>query len=181
MTSELLIEKLNRGFAQLDVNGNGQIDRDDVLGLGSRILLGFGESPTSAKGIQVLDSYDALWEQLTAHADADGDGVISPQEYRDGMTGAFVHGDKLDSVFQPAAEAVMRIADTDGDGTIDREEFETLLRAFGTDGADIDAAFAALDTDGSGQLTVDEMVAAAREYFTSEDPAAPGNLLFGQL
>lgn len=44
MSLELLNHKLDRAFGHMDVNGNGSIERGDLLGLGARILVGFGEA-----------------------------------------------------------------------------------------------------------------------------------------
>ena len=41
--------KLDPAFAHLDVDGDGQIEHEDVLALGARLLIGFGEAPTSTR------------------------------------------------------------------------------------------------------------------------------------
>jgi hypothetical protein len=38
-----------------------------------------------------------------------------------------------------------------------------------------------LDTSGDGTLTVDELVAAARDFYLSDEPDAVGNWLFGDV
>ena len=97
------------------------------------------------------------------------------------MTAAFIAGPDFDAVFRPAARAVAELCDTDGDGAVAFAEFGTALAAFGTEPADAETAFRRLDADGSGRLTVDELVTAVREYYTSELPTAAGNWLFGPL
>jgi hypothetical protein len=62
-----------------------------------------------------------------------------------------------------------------------RDEFAAFQRAFGTADDDIDAAFARLDTDGSGSLTVAELIAAAEQYYRGNDPDANGNWLYGPI
>lgn len=181
VTTALQDRKLDRSFAHLDVNGNGQVERDDVLGLGARLLVGFGESPTSKRGRSVIDKFDALWDSLVSALDTDGDGRISPEEYRAGMTRAFIEGPDFERVFRPAAESIAQLADTDGDGSIDFAEFTRILDAFGASAGDAHAAFNRLDRDSSGTLTVAELVQATREYYTSDDPNAVGNWLFGPI
>ena len=60
-------------------------------------------------------------------------------------------------------------------------DFQILQSAFGTTDGDAVAAFVRLDTDANGALSVDELVQAAHDYYTSGDPKAPGNSLFGPL
>jgi Ca2+-binding EF-hand superfamily protein len=181
MTTELQILKLDRAFDQLDVSSNGQLERDDLIGLGSRMILGFGASPTSAKGKEVLDGFDRFWNRLATDASVDRDEALSPAEFRNAMIAAYIEGNAFETDFMPIAVAVAKLTDTDNDGHLGPAEFRVMQNAFGTAAADIDLAFAALDRDGDGKIGVAELVEAAREYYTSPDPNARGNLLFGPL
>lgn len=175
MTSELQLQKLDRAFDQIDANSNGQIDRNDLLGLGSRIVLGFGQSPKSAKGKEVLDGWETLWTEVSR-----GELALSPSEFRDAMVAAYIDGDRFDQSFLPLAKSVAQLADTDGDGKVGPAEFRILQAAFGTSDDDSERAFTTLART-QDALTVDELVQAVREYYTSPDPSAPGNSLFGPL
>jgi Ca2+-binding EF-hand superfamily protein len=181
MTTELQLLKLEKAFDHLDVSANGELDKEDLLALGSRIILGFGMSPTSVKGKEVLDGYDAFWQELLAHADVDGDEALSPAEFRAAMINAYIDGNRFNQSFLPLAQAIAKMADVDNDGHVVRAEFGTLQSAFGTSADDTEAAFAALDATGKGKIRVDELVEAAREFYTSPDPKARGNSLFGPL
>jgi len=181
MANDLQLEKLDRAFDHIDANHSGEIERDDLLGLGARVLLGFGEAPTSSKGRQLIDRFDELWTEIAAHADSDSSGAISPEEFRAAMITAYIDGQKFDKTFRPAAIAIAALCDTDSDGAIGLPDFQILQSAFGTTDGDAVAAFARLDTDANGTLSVDELVQAAHEYYTSGDPKAPGNSLFGPL
>ncbi len=178
---DLLNLKLDRAFDHIDAAGRGVVDREDLLGLGARILVGFGESPTSVTGSALVDGFDRVWAELSAALGRDEDVDMSREDFALGMTAAFVKGDRYDPVFGPAAAAVAGLCDRGGDGYAGPEEFRTLLAAFGTGHDDADAAFDRLDTTGRGVLTVDELVRAARDFYTGEDPEAPGNWLFGPL
>jgi Ca2+-binding EF-hand superfamily protein len=181
MATDLQTRKIDASFRHIDADGNGYIERDDLLGLGARLLAGFGLSPASETGNTVVERFDALWRTLVETADADRDGRISPREYRASMIGSFVDGDRFDTVFHPAIKAVVDIIDSDSDGLIDREEFRLFHEAFGRSDEDVEIAFARLDRDGDGRLTDHELLSAARDYYTSADPSAVGNALFGEL
>ncbi len=181
MAIDLLNHKLDRAFDHIDATGNGVVEREDLLGLGARILVGFGESPTSVTGASLVDSFDGIWATLSEALERDGDSGITRPDFLRGMTAAFVTGDRYDPVFKPATLAVAELCDADGDGRIGPAEFRTMLCAFGVAYDDVDEAFDRLDREGRGALTVDELVLAAADYYRSDDPNAAGNWLYGPL
>lgn len=175
--------KLDRAFAHLDVDGDGQIEREDVLALGARLLIGFGEAPTSPKGKDVITGLDGLWDALLDELDLGRDGRLTIDDFRDGMAGAFVHGGRYDPVLGAAVDAVVRLCDTDDDGEVGQDELRTLHEAFGLDEEATAAALAKLGHGagggGGGRIATAELSEAAREFYTSDDPEALGNWLFG--
>ncbi|GAA0953680.1 hypothetical protein [Nonomuraea longicatena] len=181
MAIDLRNHKLDRAFDHIDVGGRGEIERGDLLGLGARILVGFGESPTSMTGTRLVDGFDGIWAALVGELDRDADTRISREEFRRGMTSAFVEGGQFEPVFFPATRAVAELCDADGDGRIGPSEFRTMLSAFGTAYDDVDEAFDRLDREGCGSLSVSDLVDAARQYYTGDDPHSAGNWLFGPL
>ncbi|WP_433441543.1 EF-hand domain-containing protein [Nonomuraea sp. CA-141351] len=181
MAIDLLNHKLDRAFDHIDACGNGVVEREDLLGLGARILVGFGESPTSLTGSSLVDSFDGIWATLSQTLERDPDFSIARPDFRTGMVAAFVTGDLYDAVFRPATVAVAKLCDGNRDGEIGPGEFRTMLSAFGVAYDDVDEAFDRLDRTGRGALTVDELVLAASDYYRSDDPNAAGNWLFGPL
>ncbi len=182
MADDMVDRKLERAFAQIDFDGSGEIEREDLLGLGSRLLAAFGEPPTSPKGTAVTDGMVRFWTELAATADSDGDGRITAKEYVVGMRNAFIESpDGFARAFRPMVQAVALLFDTDGDGSISLAEFRKGTQVIGTPPAEVDEAFDALDLDGDGTLSVDELVEGARQFYIGTDPDAPGNLLFGSL
>lgn len=181
MAIDLLNHKLDRAFDHIDAGGKGVIEREDLLGLGARLLVGFGEWPTSAIGNALVDGFDGIWSSLCGVLERDADSRLSRDDFRSGMTVAFVTGDRYEPVFRPATVAVAELCDHDDDGHIGPREFRTMLSAFGTAYDDVDAAFDRLDQSRRGTLTRDELVLAAMQFYAGEDPSAPGNWLFGPL
>lgn len=173
--------KLDRAFGHLDVNANGYVEHDDVVALAERLIAGFGESPTSEKGRAVTDSFERWWQALLEAVDTDGDGRIGPQEWNIGMVAAFVDSEEgFDEHFRPMAKAAFEVADSDGDGTLSRAEFERWHKAFGTKPADVKEAFKHLDSDGDSVLSVDELISAARQFYTGRGHPS-GDWLYGRI
>merc|ERR1712137_1070423 len=95
--------------------------------------------------------------------DADGDGMISADELKTLISK--VGGEMADA----EAKASIHAADKDGNQGIDFGEFAQLWQALhGDDEGKIRAEFAKLDTDKSGYITKDEMVAVISSEFQGD-------------
>ncbi|BAY49440.1 calcium-binding EF-hand-containing protein [Scytonema sp. HK-05] len=82
-------------------------------------------------------------------------------------------------IFGLLAQALFSICDRDNDGSLEQSEFAKFHEAFGCTPANSQLAFKHLDADGDGTLTVEELLNAWHEYYTSNDPQARGNWLYG--
>merc|ERR1712122_67291 len=95
--------------------------------------------------------------------DADGDGMISADELKTLISK--VGGEMADA----EAKALIHAADKDGNQGIDFGEFAQLWEALhGQDEGKIRAEFGKLDTDNSGFITKDEMVAVISSEFQGD-------------
>ncbi|WNV87406.1 EF-hand domain-containing protein [Umezawaea sp. Da 62-37] len=175
---QVLQHRIDTTFAHYDVNGNGVIELADFYALAERLLQAFGEPASSERGRELIEAYDGFWDVLVEHCDVDRDGRISPQDYQQAMEMAFVDGGSFDVVFPEIAAALLDIADTNGDGRVDASEFSVLLKARGLTEAECGLAFTHIDTDGDGAVSVQEYVAAVREYYTNPANDTPGSWLY---
>jgi len=179
MTNALQDRKLARAFGFLDSDGDGLVEKDDLIALGTRLLARFEESPTSPKAQNLATTFDRFWSTLVGELDTDHDGRISPDEYRSCIDAAYIDGPHFEQMFRPGIEAVALLCDTDGDGRIGLAEFRRVHEAFGIEPAETEAAFRQLDTDLDGTLTVTEFIHAASEFYVGNNPGAAGNSFFG--
>jgi Ca2+-binding EF-hand superfamily protein len=175
---QVLQHRIDSTFAHYDVNRNGVIELADIYALANRLLRAFGEPASSERGGELIDAYDRFWELLVEHCDADRDGRIGPEEYRDAMMSAFVEDGPLDADFLEVVQSLLDIADTNGDGRVDAAEFGVLLKARGLGEEECGLAFAHLDTDGDGAISVQEYVAAVRDFYTNPAQDTPGSWLY---
>lgn len=175
---EVLQHRIETTFDHYDVNGNGVIELADLYALANRLLLAFGEPASSERGRELIETSDRFWETLVEHCDADRDGRITLPEYRAAMAAVFVDVDEFDDMFLEVSESLLALADTNGDGRVEPAEFQVLLRARGLSEAECEIAFAHLDTDGDGSISLQEYVDAVHEYYTNPTAGTPGSWLY---
>ncbi|WP_434446481.1 EF-hand domain-containing protein [Lentzea sp. E54] len=175
---QVLQHRIDSTFAHYDVNRNGVIELADIYALANRLLQAFGEPASSERGRDLVEAYDRFWEMLVEHCDGDRDGRIGPREYRDAMIEAFVEGGPINMDFLEIVQSLLDLMDTNGDGRVDAAEFGVLLKARGLSQEDCGTAFTHLDTDGDGAISVQEYVAAVRDYYTNPAEDTPGSWLY---
>ncbi|BAY46600.1 calcium-binding EF-hand-containing protein [Kalymmatonema gypsitolerans NIES-4073] len=180
-TQDLLDRKFDVCFTHADINGNGILEQADVLALAARIVTYLGEPMGSPKTQKLLQAFEHFWTHIQAKMDVDGDGKVTSEEWRNGLRKAFAEDpETYKAGFRPLAEATFTICDRDGDGFLEQSEFAKFHKAFGCKSANSELAFQKLD-DGDGKLTVNELLSAWQEYYTSNDPNARGNWLYGDV
>merc|ERR1711982_141417 len=112
------------------------------------------------------DHPESSWTELREAFklfDADGDGMISADELKTLITK--VGGEMADA----EAKALIHAADKDGNEGIDFEEFAQLWTALhGAEEGKMRDEFAKMDTDKSGYITKDEMVAVISSEFQGD-------------
>jgi Ca2+-binding EF-hand superfamily protein len=162
-------------FQHWDRDQNGYLEWHDLETAVARLGDVFGRAPDSPECRALTESCRRLWEILIRHADADRDGRISLPEYVTAFgVGVIADPDVFDGVFRSLLKDVVNLADADGNGRLDQGEYVRLMASWYDAGeADAIAAFHALDTDGDGYLTHDELVRSASSAFVDGDPV-PG-------
>lgn len=177
-----LDRKIDICYTHGDQNGDGALEPADALALAARIVAYIGEPFGTPKAQRLFKSFETFWTHMSAKMDANNDGKVTPDEWRKGMRKAFAEDKRgFEEGFRPLAEAVFDLCDKDGNGQVSEREFHAFQRAFGSSEANSKLAFQKLDRDKSGHLSVQELLKAWEEYYTSEDPNAPGNWLFGDV
>src|ERR1041384_12402 len=104
-------------------------------------------------------------------ADANDDGRISPLECGMAFTKFALEKPRaFEAAYTSFVDTLMSMADRDGDGRLDRQEFQTwIVTDFHLSEQDASVAFDKLDTNGDGRVTRNEIFAALREYYYSDD------------
>ncbi|WP_018348367.1 EF-hand domain-containing protein [Longispora albida] len=178
---DFLVRKLDKRFDMLDADGSGYLEAADFQSIARRFLAYFSVPDDNERAQAVLSAYEELWTALSG-ADADGDGRIVRQEFRDRLLSAdFQEGDAVEATFGRVVAACNVITDVDGDGLISYPEFRHLPGLAELTEDECRSAFGRMDRDGDGGLSVEEIKRGVAEFYTSSDPDAPGNWMFGKV
>lgn len=178
--AQLIEDKLNRRFDFLDKDSDGYLTAADYELIVQQLLDTYQPAPGSPAVTDLRTKFMRLWAGLKKHADSDGDGMVSREEYvKAAKAGMFDRDGGYDRVMRPVQEATLRLAGgTDG---LTADEFSRLMGTVGVDAAYASKFFATIDTNRDGAISIEEYLQADREFYTSDDPAAAGNLLYGEL
>ncbi|GGS40493.1 calcium-binding protein [Streptomyces griseoviridis] len=159
-------------FSLFDANGNGVIDSDDFDLMTGRVLEAAAASDDGAKDA-LRAAFRRYWTTLAAELDADGDGVITVDEFRPFVLDPARFGDTIAEF----AEALSALGDPDGDGLIERPLFVSLMTAIGFEEANIHALFDAFGPDSEDRVTVATWSAGIKDYYAPDLAGIPGDQL----
>ncbi|MFF7441516.1 EF-hand domain-containing protein [Streptomyces sp. NPDC008122] len=161
-------------FSLFDANGNGVIDSGDFDLMTGRVLEAAAASDAGAKEA-IRAAFRRYWTTLATELDANGDGVITVDEFR-----PFVLDPKrFGPTISEFATALSALGDPDGDGLIERPLFLSLMTAIGFEEANIHALFDAFGPDSEDRITVSAWAVGIEEYYAPDLAGIPGDRLVG--
>ncbi len=182
MLTEFQAAKLERRFELLDADEDGYITAADYDLAAARVCEAFDFAEDSAQYEKVHVIYLRLWVALSRRLDPQAAGRISRPQFVAASTQVIVEAEEgYDRYIGPIAQTIFDLIDADDSGTLEVEELTTWFNAYGVCADDAQRAFKAVDRNGDGVLSVDEVQKAIREFYLSDDPNAAGNLIFGPL
>jgi Ca2+-binding EF-hand superfamily protein len=162
-------ERLEQLFESLDIDADGRLEREEWEAPARRILEALGESRTSPRAQAVITSYQRMWDYLEREAGT-GTGTLTLGQFEQVADSHIVNPDDdgFSDVLRDAISAVAELFERDAKGAVTQEGFTNWLRAVGEDASKAREAFRQIDEDNDGDLTVDELMHAAREYHAGE-------------
>jgi Ca2+-binding EF-hand superfamily protein len=178
--SDLRRRKLEKSYGSIDVDQDGVIDELDVTALSQIWCDTYDLAPRSPAWRKIHGQGQQMFRGMAGSVDADGIRRVTLDDWLNWATKPeFVEFVERDAI--PYSMAVFSAADKDEDGKINAAEMMAAQIRGGMSEKETADAFGVLDTDGDGYVTYDEYVAAARDFYLSEDPEARGNYIAGDL
>ncbi|MFF2629591.1 EF-hand domain-containing protein [Kitasatospora griseola] len=177
MASEFQRSKLTGMFLAFDTDRNGHLDQADFQDLTARwhrLPRVAGDPELAGRVSEVMLGW---WDHLAAAADRDGDGRV-------GLDEVLAMVDRLPAMLDyvnATSDAVFDAVDENGDGRISRAEHRRLVDTWHGQEVDTADVFELLDRDGDGYLGRSEFALLWAQFWISDNPADPGNLLCGPL
>ncbi|XP_037819641.1 calexcitin-1 [Lucilia sericata] len=162
-----------------DVNQSGEIDIKDFELAIERVCTLRGWAKDTPKNKQTHAVMLEIWEGLRSKADKDNDGQVSVEEWCN-MWDAYAKDPSTVMDWQNKYMNFMfDLEDASTDGSIDVSEFALVCSSYGLEKKECEEAFAKM-AQGNEEVTREQFAALWEEYFSSEDPSAPGNYIFGK-
>jgi Ca2+-binding EF-hand superfamily protein len=166
MTTAITTDRLRQRFAKWDVDGSGTLERTDFEREAERVSGAFGAQPKSKEANALRDAFRNLFDFHAREAGVSPNGSVSEDQFMQiNEKLMFSEGEaSFNRVLRPVMQAIVGLCDRNNDGMINQEEFVTYLQGVGVDQSAARDAFRQIDTDNSGELTVDELLAAVRNF-----------------
>jgi len=170
-----------------DTNRSGTVDKDDFDMAAEiptdcwleNICKVRGWKPGEAQYEKTKVVLNNVWLGLKDKADADNDGQVTREEWCK-MWEEYSKNPSNTLEWQVQFRDFMfDLEDTSGDGSIDVDEFTTVCSSYHISKQDAEEAFAKFSANGTVEIDRNKFAELWIEYFQSEDPAAPGNYIFG--
>ena len=182
MLSEFQKSKLARRFELLDADGDGYITAADYDEAAAKVCQAFGFAEGSPQHEKVHVIHLRLWMALSRRSEADDTGRIDRRQYIEACERSIIEAENgYDRTVRPIAQTVFDLVDADDSGTLEVEELAAWFNAYGVCADDAERAFKRLDRNGDGVLDRAEVEQAFKEFYTGDDPEAPGNAIYGPL
>lgn len=178
--TDLQVRKADKVFASFDTDGDGVIDVLDFTGMAQVYCDAYGVPSRSDSWRKVHGCAQAMWRAIEQRTGTLNPAKLTRQEWV-AWLGSYEYADYVTYAAIPFSMAAFAMADSDGDGRCNVDEMSAAQRRSGMSEREVHWSFNLLDADGDGYVTAEEFARALEEYYFSDDPAATGNSIAGDL
>ncbi|NEO84981.1 MAG: calcium-binding protein [Spirulina sp. SIO3F2] len=179
MLTDLQKRKLMKLFSMYDANCDGSLVSQDFDAVAQKLSGIAGWSTRSPKCLTLTHQLSQKWKRLKGSADSDRDQQISIDEWFCYYDEVLADKKRYAEQVKSLQELIFDVFDANGDGELSADEWAKLLSVYNISPVYVSIIFPKLDADQDGVLKKADVLALMDEFFYSDDPNAPGNLVFG--
>ncbi len=173
MLSQFQQRKLSYMFDVYDADKNGFLEKSDFAQVGQRF-----DTLLNLPGDRASNWFLDFWQGMSQVAQPNGQ--VTRKAWLDFLDQLWNRPDVYEATILAGASFYMSALDTDGDGMLNPSEYRVFFQGMGLDPDLANKAFAKMDDNHDGQLSISEYSQRVREFY-GDDPAAPGNWLLGPV
>ena len=178
-------KKIAHEFRLLDLNGDGHLGKEDFQLAAARLGAAMGWGASEPKLAALIERRESEWDEICLASDFDGSNTVDPEEYlrfyAQVTRGLTPQIETIPGWYRKVCATRVDCIDLDEDGLVTLEEYRRFMTAHGRNDFDIEACFNHLDLKQTGHLDHEECVVLCLQFYLGEDPALPGNSLWGPL
>lgn len=183
MRTEFQTLKLTYIFNLLDFDNNGYIEYRDFAIIAENLCVVRGEELDTDESKLVLDQCSNLWKGLESYIDINNDGRCTLSEWLAFVDEKLINSDPAtrDIFLTSVVGRVFDLYDTDKDEGISLAEYLDIFLSFELKSSLVGKSFVALDANGDGEISKNELVKAVTEFLTGNETELVGNWIFGDI
>jgi len=182
MPSEFQQAKIDHRFELLDADGDGYVTAADFDEIAANVCEAFDLADGSPQYEKMQLIHLNLWGALSQGPGGRSAERIDREQFAAVYVQNFIETEGgYDQSMGLLPQTVFEVVAEDDDGVLHIDELARWISAYGVREDDARRALTALDREGDGVLSLDEVRQALKEFYIGDDPAAPGNRLFGPL